>query len=200
MTTTQNFSDLADRSAHIVMCDGEAAMSDLGADDTREMFARCHRILKPGGFLFAFASPRLFHRVAVAVEDSVDLGLFEMRDAITWVHGGVVDHETGLNSQATLICLAQKAKEGTFVDNWSSHEVGLIDTSAQWAGKFPTNIIEGPECDRADIAAHLLRVFSLPGHTVADAWMTSEDFRVAALREGGKFLGLAASAKNKAAA
>ena len=200
MSLTKNFSDLADRSAHIVMCDGEAAMSDLGAEGASEVFSHCHRILKPGGFLFAFAAPKLFHRVAVAVEDSVDLGLFEMRDAITWVHGGVVDHETGLNSQSTLICLAQKAKEGTFVDNWSSHGVGLIDASAKWAQKFPTNIVEGVECDRADVAAHLLRVFSMSGHSVVDAWMTTDDFRVAALREGNKFLGMAGGAGSKAAA
>ncbi len=38
------------------------------------------RILKPGGFLLLFASPRLYHRVAVVGED---VG-FEVRDAFAW--------------------------------------------------------------------------------------------------------------------
>jgi DNA modification methylase len=41
------------------------------------------RVLKPGGHLIAFASPRTYHRMACGVEDAG----FEVRDQIMWVTG-----------------------------------------------------------------------------------------------------------------
>ena len=41
------------------------------------------RLLKPGGHLLAFGSPRTYHRMAVAIEDAG----FEIRDSIHWVYG-----------------------------------------------------------------------------------------------------------------
>jgi site-specific DNA-methyltransferase (adenine-specific) len=40
------------------------------------------RILKPGGFFFSFSSPRLYHRLASAVDDAG----FEIRDNFIWLY------------------------------------------------------------------------------------------------------------------
>jgi DNA modification methylase len=50
-----------------------------GADIWRE----CLRVLKPGGYLLAFAGTRTQHRMACAIEDAG----FEIRDMIAWVYG-----------------------------------------------------------------------------------------------------------------
>jgi site-specific DNA-methyltransferase (adenine-specific) len=41
-----------------------------------------NRVLKPGGFLISFASPRLYHRLASGVEDAG----FKVKDLISWIH------------------------------------------------------------------------------------------------------------------
>lgn len=40
------------------------------------------RVLKPGGFFFSFSSPRLYHRLTCAVEDTG----FLIRDTFLWVY------------------------------------------------------------------------------------------------------------------
>lgn len=40
------------------------------------------RILKPGGFFFSFSSPRLYHRMACAIDDAG----FEIRDLFMWLY------------------------------------------------------------------------------------------------------------------
>jgi DNA modification methylase len=40
-------------------------------------------VLKPGGYLLAFGSPRTFHRLTCAIEDAG----FEIRDTLLWLHG-----------------------------------------------------------------------------------------------------------------
>jgi DNA modification methylase len=43
----------------------------------------CYRVLKPGGHLLAFGGSRMYHRLAVGVEDAG----FEIRDQIMWIYG-----------------------------------------------------------------------------------------------------------------
>lgn len=43
----------------------------------------CLRVLKPGGHLLAFGSPRTYHRLAAGIEDAG----FEIRDSIHWIYG-----------------------------------------------------------------------------------------------------------------
>jgi len=43
-----------------------------------------YRLLKPGAFMLIFAQGRLYHRLAVAVEDAG----FEIRDMLIWKHNG----------------------------------------------------------------------------------------------------------------
>ena len=43
----------------------------------------CLRVLKPGGHLLASNSPRMYHRMAIGLEDAG----FEIRDSIMWIYG-----------------------------------------------------------------------------------------------------------------
>lgn len=47
-----------------------------------EIWQECLRVLKPGGYLLAFAGTRTQHRMAVRIEDAG----FEIRDMIAWVY------------------------------------------------------------------------------------------------------------------
>ena len=50
---------------------------------SKEIWAECLRVLKPGGHLLAFAGTRTQHRMCVNIEDAG----FEIRDMIAWVYG-----------------------------------------------------------------------------------------------------------------
>lgn len=50
----------------------------------RTWAVECLRVLKPGGHMLAFGSPRTWHRLACGVEDAG----FELRDQIAWLYAG----------------------------------------------------------------------------------------------------------------
>jgi site-specific DNA-methyltransferase (adenine-specific) len=50
---------------------------------SKDLWAECLRVLKPGGHLLAFSGSRTYHRMVVAIEDSG----FEVRDQIMWLYG-----------------------------------------------------------------------------------------------------------------
>lgn len=127
------------------------------------------RILKPGGFFFSFSSPRLFHRMASAIDDAG----FLMRDTFLWIYSQNQPKAMSLNhfidksnkseqekialkqqlnhwktpqikSCYEPIAVAQKPTEGTFLENFEKYKVGLINTQ-QTVGidknMFPSNVI-----------------------------------------------------------
>ncbi len=55
---------------------------DAFAAWTRTWASECRRILKPGGHVVAFGSPRTFHRLTAGIEDA---GL-ELRDMLLWLY------------------------------------------------------------------------------------------------------------------
>jgi len=48
-----------------------------------KIWRECLRVLKPGGYLVAFSSPRTFHRMTCRIED---VG-FDIRDGLYWMYG-----------------------------------------------------------------------------------------------------------------
>lgn len=48
-----------------------------------EIWEQCLRVLKPGGYLLAFAGTRTQHRMAARIEDAG----FEIRDMLAWMYG-----------------------------------------------------------------------------------------------------------------
>jgi site-specific DNA-methyltransferase (adenine-specific) len=131
------------------------------------------RVLKPGGFFFSFSSPRLFHRMACAVEDAG----FHIRDTFLWLYTqnqpkamGVthfiermpLSEDTKQSLKERLsgwktpqvkscyepIIVAQKPYEGTFLENMLQHGVGLFHTEVRIGqNMFPANVllVEGVE-------------------------------------------------------
>jgi len=131
-------------------------------DVSKEIF----RVLKPGGFFFSFSSPRLYHRMASAIDDAG----FEIRDAFMWLYtqnqakAMGVDHfikkmnidEEGkkklrekfsgwktpqIKSCFEPIAMAQKPTDQTYLNNMMKYEVGLLNTSIRIGDNmYPANV------------------------------------------------------------
>lgn len=79
---------LADNSVDAIVTDPPYGLSFMGKKwdydvPSVEIWQECLRVLKPGGYLLAFAGTRTQHRMAVRIEDAG----FEIRDMIAWVYG-----------------------------------------------------------------------------------------------------------------
>jgi site-specific DNA-methyltransferase (adenine-specific) len=168
--------------------------------------------------------------MAIAIEDAG----FEMRDMMGWKYEGQAkafsqDHfikknkslsdkekETLLQSmkgwktpqlkpQIEPMTLAQKPREGTFVDNWSKYGVGLLNTTVSLDGMFPGNIMEVSKQEKfhdekykiehfttkpVRLIEHIIKLFTQRGQIVFDSFCGSGSHGVAALRCGRKFIGV----------
>ena len=115
---------------------------------TLEWATECLRVLKPGGHLLSFASPRTYHHMAVGIE----MAGFEIRDQIMWVFGSGFpkshnlrdEHEgwgTALKPAHEPICMARKPLIGTVLANVLEHGTGAINVDACRipAEKMPPN-------------------------------------------------------------
>jgi len=106
---------------------------------TREWAAECRRVLKPGGHLLAFGSPRTFHRLASGVEDS---GL-EIRDQLLWMfaQGLPKSHRlpgglgTTLKPAYEPILLARKPLHGKTADNVGCYGTGALNIDTTRIGE-----------------------------------------------------------------
>jgi site-specific DNA-methyltransferase (adenine-specific) len=79
---------LEDNSVDSIVTDPPYGLSFMGKKwdydvPSQEIWEECLRVLKPGGYLLAFAGTRTQHRMAVRIEDAG----FEIRDMIAWVYG-----------------------------------------------------------------------------------------------------------------
>ena len=185
-----------------------------------------HRVIKPGGFALCFSQPRLAHRTALAIENAG----FEIRDLLAWRHEGQAkafsqDHfikksdlpeaekrrriaaldgrkTPQLKPQMESIVLAQLPRDGTYVDNWLTHQVGLIDVSNPLIqpGRFPGTVIPAKKpTDKhgsmavkpVELLRHLIRIFTAEGKEsiVLDPFAGSGSTGVAALLEKRGFVG-----------
>lgn len=97
----------------------------------------CLRVLKPGGHLLAFASPRTQDLMGL----SIRLGGFEIRDMLAWLYGSGfpkslnLDEEwegfgTGLKPALEPITLARKALDGTIAANVLKWHTGALNINA----------------------------------------------------------------------
>ena len=130
-----------------------------------EISKEVYRVLKPGGFFFSFASPRLYHRMVSAVDDAG----FSIRDCFIWLYtqnqpkamslnhfinksnngsnGKLKEKLNGWKTPQIKSCfepivMAQKQYEETFLNNMLKYNVGLINTNVK-IGKnmFPSNVV-----------------------------------------------------------
>lgn len=112
----------------------------------------CRRVLKPGGFLAAFGSPRTFHRLSCGIEDA---GL-EIRDTLMWLYGtGMSKSRHYSGGRATTlkpafepIVLARRELDGTTEETIARHGTGALMTeSCRVEGRHPANVILGHDAD-----------------------------------------------------
>lgn len=95
-----------------------------------DVWAECLRVLKPGGYLLAFAGTRTQHRMAVRIEDAG----FEIRDMIAWVYGSGFPKShngpwggTALKPALEPITVARKPLIGTVAENVQAHGTGGLN-------------------------------------------------------------------------
>lgn len=131
------------------------------------------KILKPGGFFFSFSSPRLFHRMASAMDDAG----FEIRDAFLWIYtqnqvkAMSLDHfikkmkidekskeklrkrlegwkTPQIKSCYEPIAVGQKPTSDTFLQNMIDYNVGLFNTKIKVGqNMFPSNVMTVAEIE-----------------------------------------------------
>ncbi len=102
--------------------------------------SECQRVLKPGGHLVAFGSPRTFHRLTSGVEDA---GL-EVRDVLMWVYAQGAPKTRKLpGGQAAMlkpayepILLARKPLDGTTPRNVEAWGTGALNTEASRVNSY----------------------------------------------------------------
>lgn len=125
------------------------------------------RVLKPGGYFFSFSSPRLYHRMACAVDDAG----FMIKDCFLWLYtqnqakAMSLDHfidkmDIGKSDREEIkrklsgwktpqikscfepIVMAQKQPDGTLLENMLNFEVGLMNTEVKIGeNMFPANVL-----------------------------------------------------------
>lgn len=113
--------------------------------------AQALRVLKPGGWLAAFGTPRTFHRLVAGVEDAG----FDVRDQLLWLYGQGVPKSrsrtdglgTNLKPAYEPILLARKPFAGTLEENLARHQTGALQIDAARVprrdaerGYWPANI------------------------------------------------------------
>jgi site-specific DNA-methyltransferase (adenine-specific) len=157
------------------------------------------RVLKPGGFAFVFASPRLYHQVTCAMDDAG----FNIRDCFLWLYTQNQPKAMGLQhfvrkldipekEKLTMldklngwktpqikscfepIAVAQKPYEGTLLKNFLAHNVGLFNTTVQVGqNMFPSNVLLVEKIDE-----YLDRYFLIPKPTRKEKGTTNIHFTV----------------------
>lgn len=187
------------------------------------------RVVVAGGFFLSFMQPRLYHRMAMAAE----LAGFEVRDLLIWEHGGgqgkafslthfvekmdvtreekdaLIASMAGgktpqLRPKFEAILLAQKPKEGTFIENWKRWRTGLIwpdfaegqqTTIFKYGKPNSRKTVDHPTVKPVGLMEQLLRVFSIEGHTVLDPFMGSGTTGVACVKTRRNFIGFEINGK-----
>lgn len=107
---------------------------------------QAYRVLRPGGYLVAFAGPRTYHRIAINIEDAG----FEIRDQIFWVFasgfpkshnldGDFEGYGTALKPAHEPILIARKPLDGTVKENmskWGTGAINIKDSLIQGGGPW----------------------------------------------------------------
>jgi DNA modification methylase len=124
----------------------EAGKDNISTQSNREFqqwtslwVSEALRVLKPGGYLVVFASPRTYHRMAAGAEDAGA----EILGQLMWVFGSGMPksrnvarydglsewlgYGTALKPAHEPILLARKPLDGTYAQNVAKHRAGLLN-------------------------------------------------------------------------
>jgi site-specific DNA-methyltransferase (adenine-specific) len=87
------------------------------------------RVLRPGGYLVAFASTRTYHRMVCGIEEAG----FEIRDQLGWMFGSGFPKSKNVHGRGTAlkpawepIVLARKPIEGNVEENFAKWGTGML--------------------------------------------------------------------------
>ena len=123
------------------------------------------RVLKPGGYLFAFGGSRTYHRMTCAIEDSG----FEIRDCIQWIYGSGFprsqnvgkDFDRSRISRLEALQFTRWLSRARDSAGWTTQQMnqafGFESQAQHW-----TTEGEQPSIPRPDQLAKLLELFSDP--------------------------------------
>jgi DNA modification methylase len=117
---------LEDCSVDSVVCDPPYGLSFMGKKwdydvPGVDVWRECLRVLKPGGYLLAFAGTRTQHRMAVNIEDAG----FEIRDMIAWVYGS--GFPKSHNVSVSIDKLHGHGNRGKAIPTASSYQASDVD-------------------------------------------------------------------------
>lgn len=138
--------DFADNSVDSIVTDPPYGLSFMGKKwdydvPSEAIWVECLRVLKPGGYLLAFAGTRTQHRMTCRIEDAG----FEIRDMIAWVYGSGFPKShngewggTALKPALEPITMARKPLIGTVAANWAAHGTGALNIDACRVGSEST--------------------------------------------------------------
>lgn len=115
-----------DNSVDSVVCDPPYGLSFMGKKwdydvPSVAIWRECLRVLKPGGYLLAFAGSRTQHRMAVNIEDAG----FEIRDMIAWVYGS--GFPKSHNVSCSIDKMAGHGNRGRAIPTASSYQASDVD-------------------------------------------------------------------------
>jgi DNA modification methylase len=138
-----------------IFCDPPYGISFMGREwdhgvPSAEVWKEILRVLKPGGFLLAFGGTRMWHHLALNIEN----GGFEIKDALMWLHGqgfpkgldiskGVDEdnsekwegYKTALKPAWEPIIVAMKPLDGTYAANALKHGVAGFNIDGSRIGQ-----------------------------------------------------------------
>ena len=149
------------------------------------------RVLKPGGWLAAFGTPRTSHRLVAGIEDAG----FEIRDQVLWLYAQGVpkshSRKDGLGSTLKPayepVLLARKPFDGTLDANLTKHGTGALQIDAARVprreggrGFWPANVAlsHSPHCRQGrchtDCPAALIDTEPRPGREISRLFYASK--------------------------
>jgi DNA modification methylase len=138
-----------DNSIDSIVTDAPYGLSFMGRKwdydvPSQEIWEECLRVLKPGGYLLAFAGTRTQHRMAVRIEDAG----FEIRDMIAWVYGSGFPKSLNIGKAIDKL-QGNKNKELPTIPMQEKGEVGEISKNRRCAiCKLPLASANPCKCDR----------------------------------------------------
>jgi len=108
---------LPENSVDAIVTDPPYGLSFMGKKwdydvPSTDIWEECLRVLKPGGYLLAFAGTRTQHRMAIRIEDAG----FEIRDMIAWVYGSGFPKSLNIGKAVDKIQGNERIPAGRYTD------------------------------------------------------------------------------------
>ena len=180
-------------------------------------FEEGYRILKPGSFCIVFSQGRLLLGVLSALEKAG----FEIREQFYWRKPTALPNQQSPNRKNSKIkidtdrvilgpskvvepfVIAQKPREGTYANNWSKWETGLVDPkeamSTVWecpsASKKEKAGLTHVTVKPLSLMKRIVRVFSKENDIVLDPFSGSGTTGAACMLEQRNYIGIEISKK-----